>query len=366
MPMKIIELTTYLESLVPIAIQEDYDNSGLIIGDHEQEINGVLICLDVTEEVLVEAIRNNCNMVIAHHPLIFHGIKKLTGTDLVQRLTITAIKENIAVYAIHTNLDNALEGLNAFLCYKIGLRNCRILSPKKGLLNKLVTFCPEKFADQVRGALFEAGAGQIGNYDSCSYNLKGEGTFKALENANPFVGKLHDLHFENELRIEVIFPFYLEKKIVHSLKTAHPSEEVAYDIYPLKNDFHEVGAGIKGEFENEIGLIELFDKIKALTGLPVIRHTLVKIKKVKKIALCTGSGSFLIQEAINANVDVFLTSDLKYHDFFLPVNNMCLADIGHYESEQVVKEWIYSILIEKFSNFAIFISKINTNPVNYY
>jgi dinuclear metal center YbgI/SA1388 family protein len=364
--MKIKDITEYLEAKVPLENQEDYDNSGLIIGSPEQDITSILLSLDITEEILDEAIRKNCNLIISHHPLIFRGMKRLTGSDYVQRLVIRAIREQISVYAIHTNLDNALDGLNALFCRKIGIKNGRILSPGKGSLNKLVTFCPEEYAERVRTSLFEAGAGHIGNYDCCSYNIHGEGTFRASDKASPFVGEIDKLHTEHEVRIEVIFPEYLGKRLIKSLILAHPYEEVAYDIYPLNNTVSGSGAGMIGEIETETDLMEFLNCVKSVTGLPLIRHSKDTGRKIKSVAVCTGSGSFLIHDAIRAGADILLTADLKYHDFFEADSNLILADIGHYESEQFVKEWIYSILIEKFPTFAILISETNTNPVKYY
>ena len=364
--MKVKEITSYLESKVPVCYQEDYDNSGLLIGNPEDQVTGALLCLDITEEVFDEALKKNCNLIISHHPLIFKGIKKLTGSDFVQRLLIKAIREKVAVYAIHTNLDNSFKGLNALFCDKVGIRNYRILSPKTGLLYKLVTFCPVGFAEKVRNSMFEAGAGHIGNYDCCSFNGLGEGTFRASDKARPFVGEQNKLHVENEVRFEVIFPSNIEKELIGALIQAHPYEEVAYDIYPLQNDYLKVGAGMIGELESEISVFEFLKRVKKVIGIPVIRHSAKKEIFVKRVAVCTGSGGFLIQQAIQAGADLFLTADLKYHDFFDADDKVVLADIGHYESEQHVKEWIYSVLIEKFPNFAFLISETNTNPVKYY
>ena len=353
--MKVKEITGYLESRVPLKLQEDYDNSGLLVGSFEDEVTGVLLCVDVTEL-----------MIIAHHPLIFTGLMRLTGSDSVQRLTIMAIREKIAIYAIHTNLDNSLKGLNALLCEKVGIKKCRIISSKTGILFKLVTFCPERFAENVRKSLFEAGAGHIGNYDCCSFNISGEGTFRGSDQTSPFVGEKNKLHFEKEVRIEVIFPSYLENKLINALFYTHPYEEVAYDIYPLSNSYNNAGAGIIGELDQETGLSEFLSRVKEITGIPVIRHSAQINIEIKNVAICTGSGSFLIHEVIQSGADLYLTSDLKYHDFFKSEGKLVLADIGHYESEQFVKEWIYSCLIEKFPTFAFLISETNTNPVKYY
>jgi dinuclear metal center YbgI/SA1388 family protein len=363
--MLLSEITAYLKSAIPLALQEDYDNCGLLTGDKDAEITGVLICLDVTEDVFDEAVSKNCNLVISHHPMIFTGLKSLTGRNDTERLVIRSIKENIAVFALHTNLDNHFEGVNRMLCSKLGINDAEILRPSSSGLRKLVTFCPPSHATQVREALFQAGAGQIGNYDSCSYSSSGEGTFRALEGSDPYVGEKDKLHTESELRIETVFPVYLQNDIVEALKHVHPYEEVAYDIYPLANFHPRIGAGMIGNLPQEMDAEEFLLQVKKNLQLGCIRHTDLKNKKVKRIAVCGGSGSFLVNDAISCKADIYLTGDIKYHDFFIPGSRMILADIGHYESEQFTKELIYTLLKKKFTTFALFISGTNTNPVNY-
>lgn len=364
--MKLKEITDCIEKIAPLAFQEDYDNSGLIIGDPGMEVHKILITLDVTEKVMKEAIEKNCDLIISHHPVIFKGLKRLTGEHFSERITITAVKNGVAIYATHTNLDNAFDGLNKNLITKIGVKVPSILNPVKGLLSKLVTFCPLEFADKVRQSLFDAGGGNIGNYDFCSYNLEGQGTFRASDNTNPFVGEKNKIHFENEIRIEVVFPYYLEKQLVTALLDIHPYEEVAYDLYPLNNIHAKMGAGMIGDLEEEEDERIFLQKIKDLLNLPYIRHSGWLNTKIKKVAVCGGSGAFLLPVARKAGADIFLTGDIKYHDFFEAQNEIILADIGHYESEQYSKELIYSILIEKFPNFAILLAQSDSNPVKYF
>jgi dinuclear metal center YbgI/SA1388 family protein len=364
--MKLKEITDCIEKVAPLAFQEEYDNSGLLIGSPELEVQKVLITVDVTEEIMDEAMVKGCNMVISHHPVIFKGLKRLTGAHFSERIAMNAIKNGIAIYATHTNLDNAYDGLNKYLITKMGVKNPSILNPVKGLLCKLVTFCPPEFADKVRQSLFNAGGGTIGNYDFCSYNLQGQGTFRALDNANPFVGEKNKIHFENETRIEVIFPSYLERQLVNALLDSHPYEEVAYDIYPLNNTYPKMGAGMIGELESEEDERIFLQKIKDLLNLPFIRHSGWLNAKIKKVAVCGGSGAFLLPVARKAGADIFLTGDIKYHDFFEAQNEIILADIGHYESERFSKELIYSILKEKFPNFAFLLAESDSNPVKYF
>ena len=364
--MTIEEFSLQLDRIAPLEFQEEYDNSGLIIGQPGRELRSSLITLDVTDEVLDDAIAHGCNLVISHHPLIFKGIKKLVEETMVQQLTAKAIRNDIAVYAMHTNLDNAANGLNAYVCEMLGIKNCRLLSPAKGMLAKLAAFCPVGHAEHVRQALFEAGAGHIGNYDCCSFNVTGQGSFRASEEANPYVGEKNVLHFETETRIEVIYPRFIEKQLIAALLASHPYEEVAYDIYPLSNTAGFTGSGMVGELDTAMAEELFMEIVKNLLEIPVIRHSVKLDRPVKKVAVCTGSGTFLIPEAIRSGAGFFLTSDVKYHDFFETERKLVLADIGHYESERFSKDLIYGILIKKFPNFAFLISKINTNPVYYY
>jgi dinuclear metal center YbgI/SA1388 family protein len=363
--MKLKEILNVLETLAPLAFQEEYDNAGLLYGDPGAEIDSAMVSLDLTPEVIREAAGKKIGLVISHHPFIFGGIKRIIAGSPGYAILNEAVMHRINLYAIHTNLDNSFTGLNKFVSEKIGLSDCHILAPKKGLLFKLVTFCPLDFADKVRNALFEAGAGHIGKYDSCSYNLEGYGTFRASDQANPFVGQKNVLHREPEARIEVVFPGYLEDALVNALKAAHPYEEVAFDIYPLANSFPWSGAGMTGRLPSPVPYGDFLAGVKLALKIPVIRHSRFTGRKVQKVAVCTGAGSFLISEALRYGADAFLTGDLKYHDFQATGSKMLLADIGHYESEQWVKELISEVLIQKFPNFAVSISEKEENPVKY-
>ncbi len=357
-------ITDLIESIAPLSYQETYDNAGLILGSNNKEIEKAIICIDVTEDLLNEAIEKNCQLIVSHHPLIFKGIKKINGANATERIILKAIQHDIAIYAAHTNLDNVKEGVNAILAEKLQLKNIRILQPKRSILHKLVCFCPTSHAEAVRNALFEAGAGHIGNYDNCSFTSSGQGSFRASEAAHPFVGKINQLHTEPEIRIETIFPGFLENKLLKALFASHPYEEVAYDIYTLENENQSVGSGMIGEIENEDESIFL-QKIKNISNAKCIRHTSLLGKTIKKVAFCGGSGSFLIKDAIAAGADIFITGDVKYHDFFEAENKIIIADIGHYESEQFTKELLYSIITNKFPNFAVLISEKDSNPIHY-
>ena len=364
--MKLSQLTTYLESLAPLAYQEDYDNAGLIVGRPDQEVSQALISLDCTEAVVDEAIATNCQVIISHHPIVFRGLKKFNGKTYVERVVEKAIRNNIALYAIHTNLDNMMTGVNAKICETLGLKNCRILSPKHNLLKKLVTYIPISHADEVRNALFEAGAGNIGNYSETSFNAEGTGTFKGNEDANPHVGEPGTRHLENEVRIETIYPAILESKILMALVLAHPYEEVAYDLYPLTNQNQLVGSGMIGELDVPVTEEAFLFHIKARMRAPVIRHTELTGGTVKKVAVCGGAGGFLLKQAIAAGADIFITADYKYHEFFDAEGKLVIADIGHFESEQFTQQLLYEIIRKKFTNFAVRLTEVNTNPVKYF
>ena len=363
--MIVQDISRCIEQFAPLGYQESYDNAGLLVGDPRMEVSGGLITIDVTEEVVQEAIDKDCNLIIAHHPIIFGGLKRLTGQNYVERTVMKAIQNNIAIYAAHTNLDNVWNGVNGEIGDKLGLVNRAILQPMNDQLFKMVVFVPIKYSDKVRVALCEAGAGAIGDYDYCTYNLEGKGSFRGGENTNPHVGEKGKVHFEEEIRIETIFPRVKQSSIVRAMLEAHPYEEVAYDIYPLANSFDKVGAGLVGVLPEPMEELEFLEQLKKIFGLACIRHTQLLSKKIKKVALCGGSGSFLLRQAIGARADIFISGDFKYHELFDAEKRILIADIGHYESEQFTKDVFYEILMEKFPKFALCLSEVVTNPVNY-
>lgn len=362
--MKIAEIIKYLESVYPLDYQESYDNCGIQVGKTNTEFTSALITLDVTEAQVDEAISKNCNFIISHHPLIFKGIKKIAGQSAIERIIEKAIKNDISIYSLHTNLDNHILGLNGFIAEKLGLKNIRVLQTKDNLLKKLVVYCPESHAELVRNTLFEAGAGHIGNYDSCSFNTEGRGSFRGNNLSNPFVGVPNELHFENEIRIEVVFPAILQKGLIASMLKAHPYEEVACDVFSIDNAYKNIGSGIVGELEKPMHVQDFLKKIQQLFFIPSIKHNKPSSETISRVAFCGGSGSFLIPFARKARADVFVTGDISYHDFFN--DQLFIADIGHYESEVHSTELIASQLTKKFNTFAFLISEIKSNPVNYF
>ncbi|MCZ2460259.1 MAG: Nif3-like dinuclear metal center hexameric protein [Chitinophagales bacterium] len=364
--MKIAEITSYLETIAPPSLQEQYDNAGLITGNAIDECTGIICSLDATEEVVKEAIEKKCNLIVAHHPIVFRGLKKINGKDYVERTVITAIKNDIAIYAIHTNLDNVLQGVNGKIAALLGLQNISALSPRENILKKLFTFVPPDKAEQVRNAIFSAGAGYIGNYSECSFNSEGIGTFKAGAGTHPYAGKIGERHHENEVRIEVIFPAWIEASVIRAMKASHPYEEVAYDIVPLTNEHPSVGSGIIGELPEAVDETEFLEKVKEVFKVPVVRHTRFLKKPVRKVAVCGGAGSFLVPKALASGTDIYITADMKYHEFFDANDLMVIADVGHFESEQFTIDLLKEVLEQKFPNFAVLKTRVKTNPVKYF
>lgn len=362
---KIKDIIQYLETFAPPSYQEDYDNSGLIVGNRQNELTGAIISLDCIKAVVDEAINKGCNLIIAHHPIVFRGLKKLTGTNYIEQTVIQAVKHDIAIYSVHTNLDNISSGVNKKIADKLGLQHTKILRPKNDTLNKLTTFIPKENTEIVMAKIHEAGAGVIGNYTHCSYRMDGIGTFLPVEEANPAIGEIGQLEKVNEDRVEVIFPAYLRKTILAALFKAHPYEEVAYYLHNLANTDNNVGSGMIGELATSVDSSKFLKQIKINLNTQVIRHTSLVRDEIKKVALCGGAGSFLLKDAIAQNADVFISGDFKYHEFFDADDRIIIADIGHYESEQFTKELIYEKLSEKFTNIALHFTKVITNPILY-
>ena len=364
--MKLNQLVSELNKWAPLKLQESYDNSGLLLGDPNQEIKKILVTLDVVEATVEEAILGGFDLIISHHPVIFKGIKSLTGKSQEERAILKAIRNNISIASMHTNLDNVAHGVNARIAEKLELQNVKILKPVAGNLKKLVVFVPTDHLNEFRQSIFNAGAGHIGEYDQCSFGVNGTGTFRGGENANPFVGNIGELHEESEVRFETVFPKHLQSKITNAIHMHHPYEEPAYDIYSLDNSNPQIGAGMIGELKTGLNEEEFLNSLKEKMQTQCIRHTKLLNKEIKRVAFCGGSGSFLISTAKSRNADIFITGDVKYHDFFQAEESMIIADIGHYESEQFTKELIRDFLIENFSKFAVQISEHQTNPINYF
>ncbi len=354
-----------IESVAPVAWQESYDNAGLQVGHRGQEAIGAVVCLDVTEAVVDEAIALGYNMIVAHHPLLFKGLKSITGNSYIERVVMKAIRHDIAIYAAHTNLDSAPGGVSFRMAEKLGLQSVRVLDPQGGQLLKLVTYLPATHADVVRDALFAVGAGHIGNYDQCSFNQAGTGTFRAGAEAHPYCGEVGKLHQADEIRVEVILPVYLQGAVLKALRKAHPYEEPAYDLIPLANRWEQVGLGVVGELPQPMDEMQVLERLKTTFGVGCVKYSTLRDCKISRIALCGGAGASLMSRAVAAGADLFVTGEIRYHDYFDFESRILLAEIGHYESEQYTKEIFCEIIQKKFPTFAIRSTQVEKNPINY-
>lgn len=363
--MQIKDVISVIETIAPLDYAEDFDNVGLLIGDKSTKVTGVLVTLDTLENVVDEAIEKNCNLIVSFHPIIFRGLKKITGKNYVERIVIKAIKNNIAIYSIHTALDNSFVGVNAKICEVLGLENTQVLIPQKSTIKKLTTYVPESHAMALREALFEVGGGSIGNYDNCSFNIAGMGTFNGNDQSNPVIGEKGQTQYVKEVQINITFEKHLENKILSTLLEAHPYEEVAYEIITLENKNQHIGIGMVGELPVAQKAEKFLKTVKQRMNVGLIRHSRLLEKEIKKVAVLGGSGAFAIDNAIASGADLYITADVKYHEFYKAENKLVIADIGHYETEQYTKNLLVDYLTKKFTNFAIVLSVCNTNPVKY-
>ena len=363
--MTIKEITTILEELAPLGQAEDFDNVGLLVGDEGTKVTGVLVTLDTLENVVDEALAKKCNLIVSFHPILFDGLKKITGRNYVERVLIKAIRNDIAIYSMHTALDNAANGVNARICKELGIQNPKILIPKKGMLKKLTTYVPKENADVLKEALFASGAGHIGNYSHCSFGVEGEGSYRAGADAKPAKGEIGKTHFEPEICLTMVFTACDEGKVLKALIENHPYEEVAYEILTLENTNPTIGMGMIGELEQSIADIDFLKLVKQKMNAEGIRHSKLLHKKIRKVAVLGGSGAFAIGAAKRAGADMFITSDIKYHQYYEAEDEMVIADIGHFETEQFTKNLLVDYLKEKMPNFAVRLSESRTNPINY-
>ena len=364
--MIIKEITNYLESLAPLSSQESYDNCGLIVGDETKDCTGVLVSLDCIETTVEEAISKGANLIIAHHPIVFSGLKKLNGKNYIERTVIKAIKNDIAIYALHTNYDNYLNGVNAEIADRIGIPNPKVLKPKKDVLSKIVVFVPKDHKENVVEAMFKAGAGEIGNYSNVGFSIEGVGTFLPMEKATPFKGEKNQLSTENEIRFEVLVSNHKLNEVLSAMIKAHPYEEVAHEVYSIQNSNQNEGAGMIGLLDAPVETTAFLAMIKDKFNCGVIKHTEISKKQISKVAFCGGAGSFLMESAKRQGADIFITGDYKYHEFFDAENQIIIADIGHFESEQYTSDRLAYVLKKKFRNFAVHLTEVNTNPINYF
>ncbi|MFI3268256.1 MAG: Nif3-like dinuclear metal center hexameric protein [Rikenellaceae bacterium] len=362
--MKIKDIVNELEQFAPLSLQEQWDNCGVQVGDVSQELKGIVLCLDITQETVSKAIENGFNMIISHHPLIFSGIKSLTGKNTTEKIVLSAIKNDLVIYSGHTNFDKAYGGVSFAVAKKIGLKNLSILVPSDEKLKKIALFTPKSHYEIVQNAAFSAGAGKIGNYECCGFTSEGRGSFRALEGANPYVGEINEIHFEDEVKFETIVTNDKLYNVLNAIKAVHPYEEVAYDIFNLEINRNDYGLGVVGDIE-ETNFDEFAEHIKNCLDIPYVRHSKKIEKNIQRVAICGGSGASFVKNAMYSNADIYLSGDFKYHDFQVPNDSIMVMDIGHFESEKFIIEIFYSIVTKKISNFADCILVDSGNPVNY-
>lgn len=364
--MLLKEVITQIEHKIILPQAEDFDNVGLLCGNADREVTGILVCHDALEAVVDEAAEAGCNLIVCFHPIIFSGLKSLTGKNYVERAVMKAIENKIAIYAVHTAWDNDYFGVNYRICEELKLKNQTILMPKKHGLQQLVVYVPKDYSEKVKQAAFDAGAGNIGFYDECSFSVSGKGNFRPLPGSDPFEGEECVRESTEEDVLYFIFESYRQKKVLAKVREAHPYEEMAYQIYQLENENAYEGLGRYGDLEEEMEECEFFNLVKETFALQVIRHSESIGKKIRRIGVLGGSGASGISAALAAGCDAYLTGDLKYHDFFRAEGRMLLCDIGHFESERFVTQQLFQIFSEKFTKFAVLKSNVNTNPVKYF
>ncbi len=365
--MQLRQIIHHLEALAPSVYQESYDNSGLQVGLPDAEISGILIALDFTEAVLEEAESRGCNLVVAHHPLLFKGLKRISDNTAIGRMVWKAIQKGIHLYAIHTNLDHMAHGVNRILAQKLGLENTRILIPQKDTLRKLQVYVPQKEAPQLLEALFNAGAGQVGEYSECSYQISGKGTFRPSENADPTIGKAGGAREEvTEIKVQVLVPKHRERPVLEAMFKAHPYEEVAYDLLDLANENPHQGIGMIGNLPEAETVPDFLKRIKDALHTGCIRYTEPATQAIRKVAVCGGSGAGFLGAALRAGADAYVTADFKYHEFFDAEGRILIADVGHWESEQYTTELLLTYLRKKLPNFAVHSAGSITYPVRYF
>lgn len=360
------EITRKLQEWAPLSWQEDYDNSGLCLGNANQKVDSIMICFDITPEVVEEAIAKGCQLIVSHHPPIFRGVKRIDTGSAFGRMLRDSMINGLAWYSMHTNLDNTLDGVNSYLAEKLQLQHPRALVPMKDIFGKLQVYVPVSHSASLQEALAEVGCGRYRNYDSCNWTVEGEGHFRALEGSHPFVGQHGQVHTEKEVKIECIYPLHLERQVIATMLKNHPYEEVAYDLIALKNTSPMHGAGVIGELPLAVSEVQLMDLLKEICGNTCIRHSRLRDRKIRKVALCGGSGASFIGAAQSQGADVYITGDIRYHDFAEPDTHMLLLDIGHFESEQFSKMLIHRYISENFPKFAVYISERSVNPVYCY
>lgn len=362
MPIACGEMIKKIEMVYPKRLAESYDNVGLLVGDYKKSIKRVLVCLEVNSDIVDEAIRLGVDIIISHHPLIFTPLKNITNDDYISQILIKCIKNDISLYALHTNFDNANGGMNDILADIIELKDTKPLKKiEYNNLFKLVVFVPQTHAEIVRNAMLNSGAGHIGNYSHCSFNLEGKGTFLPLYGTSPFIGRQGELERVDEVRIETIVKEEELINVVNTMLKAHPYEEAAYDVYPLENSTIK-GLGRIGVLDKEMNFMDFCNYIKEKFNLSSLNTAGDSERIIKTVAVLGGDGNDFIEDAIASGCDVFISGDIKHHKALVGVlNGINIIDAGHYNTENLAIPYI-SDFINSIADVDCFVSNINTNP----
>jgi dinuclear metal center YbgI/SA1388 family protein len=366
--MKCDNIIKIIEDWAPKSIAWEKDNVGLQVGSLRREVKNILLCLDVNEKVIDEASKKNCNLIISHHPLLFRSLKKIDiERDQKSKILEKLIKKDITLYSAHTNLDFTKDGVSFQLADKLGLSNQRFLLNKSSNLNKLIVFVPVDNADKVAEAMHSAGAGIIGEYSHCSFRTIGMGTFKGSNKSKPSMGVKGKLNKVSEVKIEVLVNSFDLHKVISSMKKIHPYEEVAFDVYPMVNENFNYGMGVIGDLKKELTAKEFLTYVSKSLRINNFRFNKGSKFRIKKVAVCGGSGSDLLETAIKSKADAFVTADVKYHTFQDAEDEILLIDAGHYETEihslNAIKNRIENSLKDKVKVYKF---SGTTNPIVFY
>ncbi len=361
--MKLNDLIKKIEKKYPLNLAYDWDNVGLIVGDFDSDIKRILVTLEANENVIDEAISKDIDLIVTHHPFLFRKINKVNTRDLKGRLIHKLIKNDISLYSMHTNFDIAFDGLNDYFMEIMGFENTKILDVTKSeTLYKVAVYVPKSHENIVREALGNSGAGYIGNYSNCTFNISGIGTFKPEENTNQFIGEIGEIEKVDEIKIETIVPQGILQKVIDKMIKSHPYEEVAYDIYKLENKGKSIGLGRYASLERESDLQALCDKIKLKLNMNHIRVVGDLNKKIKKVAVVTGAGSDMVSLAKSKNCDVIITGDVKYHEAQDALDmGMAIVDCGHFDTEDIFKD-VMKRFLDTIGDIETIRTEVNLNP----
>ncbi|MEA2086565.1 MAG: Nif3-like dinuclear metal center hexameric protein [Candidatus Caldatribacteriota bacterium] len=342
--MKVKNLLNNLDKIAPFFLQESFDNSGIQFADLDAPVTKILLSLDVTQGVLDEAFENKVNLIISHHPLLFSPLKQITKQK--NPLLFKAVTHKINILAMHTNYDLAEGGLNDYVANLLGIKKISPLQGSSEKVFKFAVYVPTQYADKVSRAIFKEGAGKIGKYTETSFNISGKGTFRPMEGTRPFIGKIGKKEEVQETKIETVVTERDLESVIQAMKNAHPYEEPAYDVYELKTK-PSYGIGIFGEIDREVEISKFSLEVKNRLQARYIRLIKSNEQKIKRVALCTGGGSSLLEQVNNMNIDLYITGDITYHNALRAKElGLNVLEVEHFDTEKFFVEALYGQLIK--------------------